>query len=402
MPRKPRVPTYRLHRQSGRAIVTLTCRLTGKRRDVLLGEHGTHASHKLYDKVIADWIADGRVLDAEAAEKAAQTPGHETIAALLLDFWRAEKARYGVGRDTRLPSQLYHVRNAIRVCRAVCGREPVGVFGPRMLIAVRDNMIEQGWKRSSINAAVRIVVRAFRWGVKQERVEPTVITALACVGGLRRGEQGVEDGQRVTPIADSEVEKIKPHVAPQIWALVQLARFTGARMGELVQMRAIDIEAGGDVWLYRPPTHKTKHRDKDRVIPLGPRAQQVVRPFMTGNLNAPLFSPRDAVRARKAATATQGKPRRPDQAQNPKATGRRVRDAYDTSGVGKAIRRACEAAGIEPWHVHQLRHSRLTEVRKAAGLEAAQVVGGHTHAQTTEIYAERDLTLAIEVAKQTG
>jgi hypothetical protein len=37
--RKSCIPSYRLHKQSGQAIVTLTNGL-GRRKDVLLGEHG--------------------------------------------------------------------------------------------------------------------------------------------------------------------------------------------------------------------------------------------------------------------------------------------------------------------------------------------------------------------------
>jgi len=48
------VPSYRLHRQSGQAIVTLNS------NDVLLGKHGTAASKADYGRIIADWIANGR------------------------------------------------------------------------------------------------------------------------------------------------------------------------------------------------------------------------------------------------------------------------------------------------------------------------------------------------------
>jgi hypothetical protein len=33
------------------------------------------------------------------------------------------------------------------------------------------------------------------------------------------------------------------------------------------------IERTGELWLYRPVQHKTADLGKDRVIPLGPRAQ---------------------------------------------------------------------------------------------------------------------------------
>lgn len=51
---------------------------------------------------------------------------------------------------------------------------------------------------------------------------------------------------------------------------------------------------------------------------------------------------------------------------------------------------------------HQLRHLLATEVRRAFGLEAAQVVLGHSHAAITQVYAERDVARALEVAARIG
>ena len=48
------------------------------------------------------------------------------------------------------------------------------------------------------------------------------------------------------------------------------------------------------------------------------------------------------------------------------------------------------------WHPNQLRHAVGTELRKRFGLEAAQVVLGHATADVTQIYAERDMGLAID------
>jgi site-specific recombinase XerC len=54
------------------------------------------------------------------------------------------------------------------------------------------------------------------------------------------------------------------------------------------------------------------------------------------------------------------------------------------------------------WSPNQLRHLRGTEIRKRFGLEASQTVLGHSHADTTEIYAERDFVLAESVMSQMG
>ena len=54
------------------------------------------------------------------------------------------------------------------------------------------------------------------------------------------------------------------------------------------------------------------------------------------------------------------------------------------------------------WHPHQLRHSYATRVRKEFGLEAAQILLGHTKADVTQIYAERDMGRAATVAAKIG
>ena len=54
------------------------------------------------------------------------------------------------------------------------------------------------------------------------------------------------------------------------------------------------------------------------------------------------------------------------------------------------------------WNPHQLRHTAATEIRRAFGLEAAQVVLGHSGADVTQIYAERDMNLARQVAMKRG
>ncbi|WP_261342182.1 tyrosine-type recombinase/integrase [Pseudobythopirellula maris] len=77
-------------------------------------------------------------------------------------------------------------------------------------------------------------------------------------------------------------------------------------------------------------------------------------------------------------------------------------EPYNVNAYRIAIHRACEKAGHAKWSPNQLRHSAATEVRKQFGLEAAQVICGHQSADVTQIYAERDVSLAKEVARKVG
>lgn len=51
-----RTPRYRLHRPSGHAVVTLDG------RDVYLGKRGAPESRAEYDRLIAEWLINGRRL----------------------------------------------------------------------------------------------------------------------------------------------------------------------------------------------------------------------------------------------------------------------------------------------------------------------------------------------------
>ena len=51
-----KLPSYRLHKPSGQAVVTLGG------RDVYLGPHNSRTSRAEYDRVVAEWLANGRQL----------------------------------------------------------------------------------------------------------------------------------------------------------------------------------------------------------------------------------------------------------------------------------------------------------------------------------------------------
>ncbi len=81
--------------------------------------------------------------------------------------------------------------------------------------------------------------------------------------------------------------------------------------------------------------------------------------------------------------------------------------------IRKAIKRAngcdCRNPAFGPalppvgtWWPNMVRHTFATMVRKDPGLEAAQVMLGHARASTTEIYGERDESLAVSVAGIVG
>jgi len=239
------------------------------------------------------------------------------------------------------------------------------------------------------------VRRIFKWAAAEELIPPAVYHGLVVVAGLQKGRTVARETRPVGPVEDAVVDATLPHVNRFVAGMVEVQRLTGCRPGEACLLRRADIDTGGAVWLYRPATHKTAHRGKARVIAIGPRAQELLRPFFTPDLGDYLFSPARAM-AELLADRAAGRvtPRYPSHVKRNK--GKRVRHPkrppaphYTAESYGHAVARACKANGIAHWHPNQLRHTFATKVRKAEGLEAAQVMLGHARADVTQVYAER-------------
>ncbi|MEL7483787.1 MAG: tyrosine-type recombinase/integrase, partial [Planctomycetota bacterium] len=75
---------------------------------------------------------------------------------------------------------------------------------------------------------------------------------------------------------------------------------------------------------------------------------------------------------------------------------------YTIAGYRRAIHRACEVAEVPPWSPNRLRHNRATEVRRQFGVDGAGAILGHSRLETTQVYAERSLEIANQIAAETG
>jgi integrase len=425
MPRLVRkIPSYRKHRASGSAVVTLSGQV------FYLGPHGTKASRLEYDRLVSEWLARGRCPVQDAQEEA----GEITIVELIARYVKFAKGYYR--KDGAVTSEVGSILSAAKLLKDLYGREPVNSFGPLKLQALQQAMIRADWTRRNINKQIQRIVRMFAWGVSQEVVKPDVAQALREVKGLHKGRTTARETQPVLPVEDSMVNATLEHLPPIVADIVRLQRLTGCRPEEVCEMRPCDIDASGPVWSYRPPTHKTEHHGRERVIFIGPKGQDVLRPYLLRDKKEYCFCPVESEKARREKQHA-GR-RTPLKYGNRPGTNRAAQPRrsagkhYTTASYRRAIHRACELAfgmpdelrNIPPdlpaeekarrrslaskwraehtWHPNQLRHSAATEIRKRFGLEAAQVTLGHAAADVTQLYAERDLEKAAAVMAQVG
>jgi integrase len=221
-------------------------------------------------------------------------------------------------------------------------------------------------------------------------VPPAVFQSLKAVPGLRYGRSEARESAPVKPVPEAFIEAIRQHVLPPVWAMIELQRLTGMRPGEVTAMRNGDLNTSGKVWTYEPAQHKTAHHGHRRTIFIGPKAQEVLRPWLKTDLQVFLFSPREAV---EALRASQQRPHRTPKARTyamllkrrrRKTPPRMLRERYTVEAYGRAIARAikaanrkrkeanAEAADIPHWHPHQLRHNAATWIRREFGLDVGR------------------------------
>src|SRR4051812_17068228 len=72
-----RTPSYRLHRPSGQAVVTLDS------RDIYLGRYNSPESRAEYDRLIAEWLTNGRRLPGPTSESGTDLTINELLLAYL-------------------------------------------------------------------------------------------------------------------------------------------------------------------------------------------------------------------------------------------------------------------------------------------------------------------------------
>lgn len=407
MPKNPRAPSYRLHKPSGQAVVTFG----GK--DYYLGKHATPASRAAYDRLVAEWLVNGR-----------RAP-HEARTAVSVCELMAAYLRFAAGyyrKDGRPTKEVSHIKHMISVVKPHYRRQLVTEFGPLALKTVREQLVTIRRSRVYINDTIARVKRMFKWGVETELVPPSVYHGLQAVAGLKRGRCEARETEPVRPVPDAHVEAIKPHVSRQVWAMVELQRLTGMRPGEVVIMRGRDLDTTGSIWLYRPESHKTQHHGHERIIEFGPRAQAELKAFLKPEVDTYLFSPRDAMGEQREAKHARRKT--PPSCGNRPGTNRKPRpkrqpgDRYTPDSYRRAITRGCDLADeqakratrkppdgeriVPRWHPHQLRHNYATRVRREYGVETARILLGHRSVAVTEVYAEVDRSKARAIVAKIG
>ena len=399
------LPRYCRHKASGQAYVWVN-----KKRHYL-GVFGSAESKERYSRFIAELAVN---------PIPSSPPAKEEITIVELCAAYLEYAQGYYVKNGRPSDHIGTVKRGISIVIKLYGDVSAIQFGPLAYRAIQNAFVAQNLSRSTINSTGASIRRMFKWAASHELLPVSVFQSLATVPGLKAGRTNAREPAPILPVVDTVIDATLPFLPVVVADMVRFQRLTGSRPGEVCQLRPMDIDLNGEVWEYRPASHKTQHHSKSRIIYIGPQAQAILASYLERPAETFCFSPAESETMRHVEMRTKRKTRvQPSQQHRRKSRPKRVpRTFYDRDGYRRAITRAVEKAnkriladaehfGIEAvllphWHPNQLRHSAATKIRKQFGLEAAQVILGHSKADVTQIYAERDAAKAIDVIKQIG
>lgn len=355
----PRTPKYCHHKGRNLAYITVDGKV------IYLGKFNSPESRDRYDAEILKWRAKHGLAARHST----------TIGQLCLKFIEHADRYYRDKKTDEPTGEADNYRQSLRRLLKLFRSVPCCEFGPKRLQELQAALAKEH-VRQQVNKHVSRVKAVFRWGVAQEIVSPDVVTALSCVKGLQEGRCEAEEGEPVKPVPEGHLQAALKEMTANVKAMVQVQLLTGARPSEIRLMQVGDVDTSGDVWLYRPGRHKNAWRGKDRTIFIGPKAQAVLMPLLGDAVQGDLFVFRSKVK---------------------------VNQPYTLHGYISSIQKACDKAEVPRWSPGQLRHNAATLVnRKFGDIDGARVVLGHSEKSTTQIYAERDLQKAAEIAREIG
>jgi integrase len=376
-----KVPRYSRHK-NGQARV----RYGGK--TTYLGAYGTPESREAYERFIATLPKP----EIEGPPPEIVTGSIPLIGELILHYLAHAKAYY-VRADGTPTGEHETIRAVLRPLRKTFGELRADQFGPKRLKELQQVMVGLNWSRQYVNKATGIIKRCFKWCASEELIPAAVSVALTTVSGLNKGRTKARERAKIGPVADEMVEATLPYMSDLAVDVVRFMRRTGARPGEVVRMLASELDRSDPAcWVYSPGQHKTEHHGKGRSIFIGPEAQQIVLPrLMKAGEDGQVFPLKRASLCAEVYRACRRK--------YPHSKLSKVRRKNLTKAQ-RAELLAWERA--HRWHPNMLRHAFATEVRREHGLEAAQVLLGHSRADVTQVYAERDVERARAVARRIG
>jgi len=200
-------------------------------RDIYLGKWNSKESRTEYDRLICEWLTDGRCLPKPESDL--------TVAELALRYGRFAQSYYR--KDGRPTDHLHAVRQAVRLLREGYAMQRAVDFGPLGLRATQQRLVAAGRARTYVNHLCGVVKRVFKWGASHEMLPVSVYQALATVPGLKQGRSEAHEPAPVRPVTDVVVDATLAYLPLVVADMARFQQLTGCRPGEVCGLRPAEV-----------------------------------------------------------------------------------------------------------------------------------------------------------------
>lgn len=311
------------------------------------------------------------------------------VAGLIADYFTFCKGECEEGRVSR-----DHLRKIKGVCGLLLtriGEVPVTKFGPKLAEEIRRYWVSRKIAAATIKNYFSIIRLMFEWGVSQERVPVTVVAALKTLRPIRASPEGAKDANDREPAPRNDIRKTLKYLSNNLRAAVKILYLTGARPGELLKIKASDIDREQSPWVYRVKKHKTAGKGKFRTIFFGPACQKIITPLIDdAHPDRFLFSSEVTELDKQKQRRLSGKKLNWYDKSKSKIKTRVLQPHYTPAGFRRAIIRKCKKHSISVWTPYQLRHNAATRIKKLIDIVAAKAVLGHQSLVMTQNYLSQE------------
>ena len=260
--------------------------------------------------------------------------------------------------------------------------------------------------RQYVNKQSKRLLRVLKWAATKRMLKADVYQECRLLAPLKAGRTTAPETEKVTCVPQSLVDATLPFCTTVVCDMIRFQQLVGCRPGELCSITPAMVDRSEDVWLIKLAKHKTAYRGKDRIIYVGPQAQAILQKYLLRAADSACFSPQESEKQRlqakhdaRVTPMSCGNKPGSNRTRTPRKT---PGTAFDTGSYAHSIKGACRRAKVASWAPNQLRHNAATLVRKHYGLEGAQVILGHSDIGISQVYAERDTSKAIGIARAIG
>jgi len=294
-------------------------------------------------------------------ERVMGAPVQHHTARTWFDEWCEEKSK---SRTSSTAKQYAQVARDFLLSLGPRAELPLEHITGKDIRTYRDSRLKKGVSNGTANLVVKIVSMAFHKAMRQGKLKFNPCLELDVLD-----EESVER----EPFTSDEIGKLLKAATGDWKGAIMLAYYTGARLGDVANMRWSAIDLDEHVISFTPK--KTKRGKKMLQIPLHPELEkQLLKSPGIGN--APLF---------------------------PSLTERGTGGRDGLSSEFAAIMRKADVRGAVIRHTdkgprnttksfHSLRHSFNSALANAGvARELRQVLTGHASERMNEVYTHREL-----------